>query len=36
MDLRAEVDFDVELCFKQNSRNEIMAEGRRMARAWKL
>jgi hypothetical protein len=30
------VDFDVELCFKQNSRNDIMAEGRRMARAWKL
>jgi hypothetical protein len=36
LDLRAEVEFDVELCFKPNSRNEIMAEGRRMARAWKL
>ena len=36
LDLRAEVEFDVELMFKPNSRNEIMAEGRRMARAWKL
>ena len=36
LDLRAEVEFDVELCFKPNSRNDIMAEGRRMARAWKL
>lgn len=36
LDMRAEVEFDVELCFKPNSRNDIMAEGRRMARAWKL
>ena len=34
--VRTEVEFDVELCFKPNSRNDIMAEGRRMARAWKL
>lgn len=34
--IRAEHSFDQEFIFKPNSRNQIMTEGRNLARSWRL
>jgi hypothetical protein len=34
--IRSEHSFDQEFIFKPNSRNEIMQEGRRLAKSWRL
>lgn len=36
LDLRMNVTFDQEFYFKPNARQEIMAEGRRLAQTWQL